>query len=303
LGLRVESLKYPALDVTGVDGDLLLALVDDFSPTAAEDHGSRITLYFTDSGRRDLASLAILGAQPDAAVCPRDVDDDDWARRSQENLTPIVVGRVTVTPPSSTSSLHLPASGSWPSSDGDSRGPTPGEPVVIVIAPSMGFGTGHHATTRLCLAALQTLQLAGARALDVGTGSGVLAIAARLLGAREARGLDNDADAIQAARENLARNPTVSAVVFDVGDFRETAFAPADVVTANLTGAMLARGASRLLNAVAPHGSLIVSGLLQGERDEIIEAFASARPVWEAEEDGWIAVRFQAPPFAPPPSP
>jgi ribosomal protein L11 methyltransferase len=163
----------------------------------------------------------------------------------------------------------------------------------------MGFGTGHHATTRLCLAALQTIDLTGASVLDVGTGSGVLAIAAVRLGATRALGLDDDHDAIQSANENLALNPPPlpsQTVTFTVADLMTLELPAADVVTANLTGALLIRAAGRLRQAVRPGGVLIVSGLLVGERDDVLRAFSGLTDeimvIGEAEEDGWITVTF-----------
>ena len=93
-------MKYPAIDIHGADGDLLLALVDDFAPTAADTDHSPVTIYFSDSSRRDLAREAILRAYPKAVVSPREVDDEDWARRSQEGLQPITIGRITIVPSS-----------------------------------------------------------------------------------------------------------------------------------------------------------------------------------------------------------
>jgi ribosomal protein L11 methyltransferase len=131
--------------------------------------------------------------------------------------------------------------------------------------------------------------------LDVGTGSGVLAIAADRLGAKRATGIDNDPDAIQSARENLEVNPTVRHVRFDIGDLAACTERQADVVTANLTGALLVRSASALLATVCPGGTLILSGLLAHERDEVCRAFAPAPVVWEREEDGWVGLAMKKP--------
>jgi ribosomal protein L11 methyltransferase len=274
-------LKYPALDVDGVDSDLLLALLDGFGPTAVENHGSVVTVFFHDGARRDAARHVVLRTHPHADVRSRDIDDEDWARRSQENLTAITVGRITVSPPWS-APVQTPSP--------ELRTPSS---LIIIIAPSMGFGTGHHATTRLCLQALQELNLAGAQVVDVGTGSGVLAIAARMLGAAEALGIDDDPDAIQAAMENVARNPGADRVRFEVKDLRSGPLPKADVLTANLTGALLMRSANLLLAAVNPGGWLIVSGLQSHERDDVVRAFGRARITWEAVEDEWVGIVFR----------
>src|SRR5436305_14893725 len=107
----------------------------------------------------------------------------------------------------------------------------------------MGFGTGHHATTRLCLAALQTIDLRGKFVLDLGTGSGLLAIAAVALGAARALGIDDDADAIQAAMENVELN-AVGNVELVVSDLMTDPLPTADVVVANLTGTLVVRAAA-----------------------------------------------------------
>jgi ribosomal protein L11 methyltransferase len=240
-----------------------------------EDRDAGLRIFFSTPAMRDAAIVAL---QPICTVSPVDVPDDDWARRSQENLTPITVGRITVAPP-----WHVSKSSH------ESRATSP-DPITLVIVPSMGFGTGHHATTRLCLAALQKVDLAGASVLDFGTGSGVLAIAAVLLGAADALGVDDDPDAIQSAVENLTLNPGLpqGRIVFVVGDLLTMEVPAADVVTANLTGALLIRAARHLQEALKPGGALIMSGLQVSERDEVRRAFAGLEVVNEAEEDGWI---------------
>lgn len=279
---------YPAIDVHHPSStDALLALLDDLCPTAIEEHADRWRVFFSSEDARGGALQALNAAHYSAAAV--DVDDEDWARRSQEGLGPVTVGRITVAPPWATAGLKSCTTTDQP--------PDPSlQPLLVVIEPSMGFGTGHHATTRLCLAALQAVEIAGRVVLDVGTGSGVLAIAADGLGARQAIGIDNDPDAVQSAARNLAFNPRARHVKFHVADLASADLPQADVVVANLTGALLARAAPQLVRALRPQGTLIVSGLLAGERQAVDAALAPATACWEGCEDEWIglALRFPA---------
>jgi ribosomal protein L11 methyltransferase len=280
---------YPAIDVRTADADILLAIVDDHDATAIEERDDSVRVFFRTTTDRDAAWSAVATRFDVTSV---DVPDDDWARRSQENLTSITVGRITVAPPWAAVNSQLPAIKPDPSAISDQPSAISHQPsaIQVVILPSMGFGTGHHVTTRLCLAALQAIDLSGLSVLDVGTGSGVLAIAADLLGAASALGIDNDADAIQSARESLDLNPAASHVRFETMDLAANALPAADVVTANLTAALLIRSASALLTAVRTHGTLILSGIQSGERDAVQQAFGDARICWHREEDGWIGL-------------
>ena len=264
--------SYPALDIEDGDPDLLAAALDDFSPTAIEERDDALRAFFASTDARDAARAALAGR---FTVNALDVSDEDWARRSQDNLPPVTIGRITIL------------------SNPDSRPATPD--VSIVITPSMGFGTGHHATTRLCLEALQRIGVEGKRVLDVGSGSGILTIAASLLGAAEAVGIDVDADAIHSARENLTLNAEVDRVRFDTVDLAAAPLPSADVVLANLTGALLVRQAASLRAAVEPGGVLIVSGLQHDERDSVVGALRPAVVVWEREEDSWVGLAMKNP--------
>ncbi len=158
----------------------------------------------------------------------------------------------------------------------------------------MGFGTGHHATTRLMLRAVQQLPLADRTVLDVGCGSGVLAIAAIKLGARSAVGIDIDPDALANATENAALNEIGDRVRFEESDFR-TMSARADVVMANLTGALLERSAATLGALVTPAGRLIVSGFMQTEADAVTSALNTVADLDSiAQEEEWMCAIYRS---------
>ncbi len=282
----------PALDVRYALGpgsaalqDLLHAALDDFHPLAIAEHetadGWRI--FFREPAHRD-AALAALREQFRTRLTDLssiDVPDEDWARRSQEQLKAIQVGRIIVAPP-------------WDVPSAEPRPPnpeprTPNPDIVIVIDPSMGFGTGHHETTRLCLRLLQQLDVLGRRVIDVGTGSGVLAIAAWKLGADGVVAVDSDRDAVLDARENIERNGAAAAIEVLETDLHALKVPPADIVLANLTGAVLHRHAAALVGLVASPGALIVSGFSPAEAGEVAETLG-APPGSAIAEGAWAAL-------------
>ena len=258
---------WPALDIHPVSELLPAALVDYDASAVDERSADDWRVFFTSPSERDRAAAALRIEFPDATIEAIDVPDEDWAARSQASLRAVRVGNIVVAPP-------------WD---------VPAGPVVIIIQPSMGFGTGHHATTRLCIDALQRLNIAGRTVLDVGTGSGVLAIAASLLGASRSVGIDDDADAITAAHENLQLNPQAEATLL-VADLRATDVGSADVVTANLTGGLLISAARALQDLVARGGSLVLSGLMAVEEKDVLAAFPTWTLEHRSEEDEWLCI-------------
>jgi ribosomal protein L11 methyltransferase len=266
---------WPAVDLGIGPGDeraeLLQAALVDFPVTAIDEEPGSWRVYFQTSADRDRALNALLAAFPDLSVAPLDVPDENWAARSQAALRAVRVGSVVVAPP-------------WDVPDRSSAGQT-----VVVIKPSMGFGTGHHATTRLCLAALQRLDLRGRSVMDVGTGSGVLAIAASLLGASPVAAFDDDDDAVASAEENLVLNPDARAEVH-VGDLRATGRRASDVVLANLTGGLLVAAAPELRHLTKPGGRLILSGFQTSEEADVVRAFTPLTVDHRDEQEDWLCV-------------
>jgi ribosomal protein L11 methyltransferase len=290
------SRPFPALDlvwVTPLDderADQLLAEIDHEHPTAVESRDAGVRVFFASADQRRRAAIHLTAVAPDVVCTPVDVEDDQWAARSQAALEPVRVGRVVVTPPWREADVRTGLTAASDAAD------------VVIIHPSMGFGTGHHASTRLCLRLMQACACSGAAVLDVGTGSGVLAIAASRLGALDVLAVDYDVDALQSAEENIALNrveTTVRAKQFDLA-IDATALADArrfDIVLANLTGTMLEQHAATIAALVAPGGRLIVSGCLHIEADDVRTALEDAglTLVERVDEEEWVALALTSP--------
>ena len=163
----------------------------------------------------------------------------------------------------------------------------PGE-TAIWLDPGLAFGTGNHETTRLCVERLvaraESTPRRG-RVIDAGCGSGILALSALRLGWTDVAGFDNDPEAVRVAQENAALNDLGSAIRFTTADLVTglPAGSQADVVLANIQADVLLRFIPQLVNAIAPGGLLVLSGILARENDQVRAAYAAAAPGWRVE--------------------
>lgn len=164
--------------------------------------------------------------------------------------------------------------------------------AVIRLDPGMAFGTGTHETTALCLEALDELVQGGERVLDVGTGSGILAIAALKLGAAAAEGVDIDPMCVRTAGENAALNGVSDRFSVLIGDLSEKTSGKYDIITANIVANAILHLAPAVPALMAPGAAFIASGIIDTRKDEVLEGLrAAGLAVAEVrEQGGWVAI-------------
>jgi ribosomal protein L11 methyltransferase len=227
-----------------------------------------------------LASLGALGfATPREPTIAR-LADQDWSAAWREHFRPLPVGRrLLVAPP-------------WDVPPARGR-------IVLIIEPGRAFGTGHHGSTASCLELLERVveRASPASAIDVGTGSGILAIAAARLGVPAILAVDDDPDAVAAAAANAEINGVAAGVTCRRVDAAALDAPPCPLVLANLLAAAHARFASRYRRLLTPGGALILGGILDAEAEEVRARMRAEAltPVDAVALDGWTALECRAP--------
>jgi ribosomal protein L11 methyltransferase len=231
-----------------------------------------------------LGHLTAFGLRPIGPLETRVVHEEDWAHAWKSHFPVLRVGRRLVVRPT------------WRRHRGSP------DDVVLALDPGMAFGTGLHPTTRLCLAAIErcagggrfdagSARRGGTRVLDVGCGSGILAIAAGLFGAEELVGLDTDPIAIEATTKNARRNRLGRRLSARQGSL-PSGEPPFDLVLANLIASVLIALAGALAAELLPRGRLLASGIFVDREAEVGAAFEAAglEVVDRSSESDWIAL-------------
>ena len=200
--------------------------------------------------------------------------EEDWAENWKKSFKPLRLGK------------HMLIKPGWCDCAVE-----PGD-KVIEIDPGMAFGTGTHETTWLCLEALDQAVKGGERMLDIGTGSGILAIAALLLGAESAEGVDIDPMCVRTAGENARRNRVNDRFKVLVGDLSDKASGQYDIITANIVAAAILSLAPHLPALMKPETLFIASGVIDTKKDEVIAGLEKAGLVVTEvrEKRGWECI-------------
>jgi ribosomal protein L11 methyltransferase len=260
----------------------LAARVDTTRPAVVRGYVSAIdtsaATAAVDAVRRDLGHLQAFALRPIGELETRVVHEEDWAEAWKQHFPVMRVGHRIVIQPT------------WRSYEREPHD------VVISLDPGMAFGTGLHPTTRLCLAGIEDWAdrdlLGDARVLDVGTGSGILAIAAGLFGASYVLGIDTDPLAIETTRVNAERNGLSSIIDARTGSLPLPEPAQFHLVAANLIAGVLIELAEGLAATVWPGGRLLASGIFFEREEEVVTAFEAAglQVVGRLAEGEWLAL-------------
>ena len=265
-------LEVGAVSVTFMDAEDQPIFEPELNTTPLWSHTHLLALFEADTDADQvLAHLRLLTDADLPEHTHEVIEDQDWERSWMDNFNPMRFGqRLWIVP-------------SWHAA------PEP-EAVNLLLDPGLAFGTGTHPTTALCLEWLDGQDLNGCNVLDFGCGSGILAIAALLLGAELAVGTDIDVQALEASRDNAGRN-NVPAEKFPLYLPEDLPQVPTDVLVANILAGPLVSLAPQLASLVKTGGRLALSGILAEQGDEVAAAYAETfelDPI--ANREGWVRI-------------
>lgn len=264
--------------------DLIVGFLSDVGAEGFVEESNELSCYFSESKWRPLFKTEVTkflnSLKDEGKICRFTVDvtevrNQDWNNQWEESIVPVEVTKNVAIKPS------------WKEYSGDAR-------IVIEIDPKMSFGTGHHETTRMMVEFLERFVKGGERILDIGTGSGVLAIAAIKLGAGNCVAIDNDSWSIENARENIENNGVIDKVILVCGEIGCAEQNEFDIVVANLNRNTLLHIKSEIHSRCRKGGILLLAGVLTLDEKAIMASYEKAgfKLIDVIREAEWSALAF-----------
>ncbi len=261
-------------EIQGTPREMLIASLDAAGCQAFEEQEEHLLAFYPESEDNE-ELLRSIAQEYGQEYERRSIPPQNWNASWESSFEPVVVpGFCTVR-----AGFHAPAS------------ETPHE---IVITPKMSFGTGHHATTRLMMQAMSGLDFKATTVFDFGTGTGILAILASMLGASKVIAIDNDAWSVENAQENVATNAQ-PAVQVSEGSIESIGAQQFDIILANINRHILLQYMNDMASVIVAGGTLLLSGILTADEEIISNAALTAgfNKQQRFQENDWIALQFQ----------
>jgi ribosomal protein L11 methyltransferase len=263
--IRFEGIKQDEIEI-------LIAKLPDFGWIGMEEIQDGLIAY-ADENSVNIGELNQFVQELGLSFSQTNIEEKNWNALWESNFEPVIIpGKIHVR-------AHF-----HPSLENFEH--------EILITPKMSFGTGHHATTRMMMKAMLAMDFNNKTVIDFGTGTGILAILAEKLLSSQVEAIDNDSWSVTNVEENIAAN-NCSRISIQLGTNLEC-FGEADILLANINKSVLLEHVSSIRNHLKPNGTLLISGLLAGDYDDIIEKYT---PIFGTKHEvfhdsGWIAILY-----------
>lgn len=263
--IRFEGIKPEEIDI-------LIATLPDLGWIGMEEIQDGLIAY-ADENSVNIDELNQFAQELGLSFSQTNIEEKNWNAMWESNFEPVIIpGKIHVR-------AHF-------------HPPLENIEHEILITPKMSFGTGHHATTRMMMKAMLEMNFNNKTVIDFGTGTGILAILAEKLLSSQIEAIDNDSWSVTNVEENIAAN-NCTKITIQLGTNLDC-FGVADVLLANINKSVLLEHVSSIRNHLKPNGALLISGLLAGDYDDIIEKYA---PIFGSKhevfhDNGWIAILF-----------
>ena len=268
-----QYISYQIQEADPDKQDVLVAMLQDFGFDGFEQTDTQLIANGYEE-TLDIESIEAYLAESNTLFTQAILEEENWNKMWESDFHPIIIDQFCAV----RAGFHKPITNVL---------------HEIIVTPKMSFGTGHHATTWMMLKAMETIDFKDTSVIDFGTGTGVLAILAEKMGAKTVDAIDYDDWCIENGRENTAANHCTNIHIIKADNLDGTN--AANIILANINKNIILAHFNNLKQLLAPNGTLLISGILQADEQDITEAanLIGLKIVSTMERNGWLCIRFK----------